>query len=476
MIRFFFWAMALIDSARAKREISEVELGKHMHRTRAPVFNLTGFNPAQTFQLGSDARDVVQEQLDIEAAFKHAKHAPAKQRRSKNPCHHIVNSTLTISREVITDLGGDFESSTWNLQGPQQVRMSECRDLKRLIFPDDLPMSTIAQGMFQHFPHVESVVIGKSIEEIGPYAFLGCESLSSVTFADPVDQDGKLKIIGMGAFQRTALAELNVPASVEDIGAEAFSDCKFLREVNFFANLANQDGKLKKIGVGAFQETALVDVSIPASVERIWSWAFARCKSLNKVTFADLANQDGKLKSIDAFAFSESALTGVSLPASVKWIGPKAFFGCWALSNATFNLNSKLLVIEERAFASTAIQEVSIPDSVKQVPETAFEPYVIVTRFRTSKSPASRNKSSNSYQRPHIIRSLVDLLSGLWSWLWLWISDDLGWALAFVMLFVFIWVWIVLLKVNLTQAESISSFWQRPWLTLHSESIPSRLM
>ena len=111
--------------------------------------------------------------------------------------------------------------------------------------------------------------------------FWGCSSLTTVTF----EKGSQLKTIGggsssyYGAFSYcTALTSIEIPASVETIGASAFKGCSSLATVTF-----ENGSQLKTIGGGSYSSgafsdcTALTSIEIPASVETIEASAFKGC-------------------------------------------------------------------------------------------------------------------------------------------------------------------------------------------------------
>ena len=153
------------------------------------------------------------------------------------------------------------------------------KNVEHLILPNTL--ITIGEEMFYQ-SDLRSVVIPTNVTTVGYSAFKRCSSLTTVTF----EKESQLKTIGgdyyYGAFSDcTALASIEIPASVETIGNTAFSDCSSLATVTF-----EKGSRLKTIGNNAYYRcTSLTSIEIPASVETIEATAFKRCSKLTTVTF-----------------------------------------------------------------------------------------------------------------------------------------------------------------------------------------------
>jgi hypothetical protein len=92
----------------------------------------------------------------------------------------------------------------------------------------------------------------------------------------------------------------------------------------------------------AFVFTQLESVSIPGSVTRIGSRAFAYCSELTTVIFSEGLTTIGQ----NAFAGCEK-LINLTLPDSVTEIGDGAFYGCNLLSD---EIKEQILQINPNAF------------------------------------------------------------------------------------------------------------------------------
>ena len=104
---------------------------------------------------------------------------------------------------------------------------------------------------------VEEIIIGNTVETIGPYAFDGFEVLKTLTF----ENNSSLKEIGQMTFQNcSSLTSINIPDGVTSIGVDAFRGC-----------------------------SGLTSVAIPNSVTRISGSAFYKCTGLKDI-YAKLPN------------------------------------------------------------------------------------------------------------------------------------------------------------------------------------------
>ena len=223
--------------------------------------------------------------------------------------------------------------------------------LKTVVIPANA--TTIGNSAFEQCASLISIDIPANVETIGTAVFWGCSSLTTVTF----EKGSQLKTIGggssyYGAFSYcTALTSIEIPASVETIGASAFKGCSKLATVTF-----EKESQLKTIGggysepnyYGVFSDcTALTSIEIPASVETIEAAAFKGCSSLATVTFEN----GSQLKTIGGGSYSSgafsdcTALTSIEIPASVETIEAAAFKGCSSLATVTFEKGSQLKTI-----------------------------------------------------------------------------------------------------------------------------------
>ena len=172
--------------------------------------------------------------------------------------------------------------------------------------------------------------------------FWGCTKLQDVTLPKT------LSAISDGCFRFcSALAELDIPETVEYIGIDALGSTVWLKQrqaenplvqvnhilVNATACTDSRvviPNGVKQIGPYAFNSTAVTEVVIPESVERIGWGAFWNCQSLKKL------NLPANLTQIEESAFCNcAALQELEIPAGVTRIFDNTFSGCTSLKQIT---------------------------------------------------------------------------------------------------------------------------------------------
>lgn len=126
--------------------------------------------------------------------------------------------------------------------------------------------------------NVSSVFIPATVLSIGDSAFIYCDALTTVTFAE----NSQLKSIERAAFWGSEqvyprFKEIKIPDSVETIGNGAFYDCRDLERITLPSALQTLSP------VTFYNCTALSEVTFPASLKTIESSAFSGCRNLSEV-------------------------------------------------------------------------------------------------------------------------------------------------------------------------------------------------
>lgn len=243
-----------------------------------------------------------------------------------------------------------------SVQTVEAYAFDNCSALVKAEFPAS--MKTIGSSIFSNCNRLSEVVIPEGVEEIGDFAFEWCVALEEIQL--PVS----LKTIGNFAFAGcTALESIVIPQGVESIGGGAFSECTALSRVTFEeggeAGLRLEtipddlalNGHMDSEGV-FYQCTALTSITLPVRIAYIGQWCFYNCSNLTSVVFETDESGTSRLETIDELAFVSLHLTELTLPEGLK-------------------------TIERRAFAITgtgaALEELVIPSTVTTVGEQAFD-------------------------------------------------------------------------------------------------------
>lgn len=198
-------------------------------------------------------------------------------------------------------------------------------------------------------------IVGKKVYSICCYSTYSSEEVLMVK--EVVIPYGVKEIFRMGSFKN--LEKVQLPESLEVIGAYAFEDCKKLEFIHV------PEG-LKKIGIAAFYQCeSLKEVVIPKGVSVIEELAFAGCTGLRKITFSP------GLKKIGVEAFTGcTSLKEIVIPDTVVKIDDGAFWGCEKLTKV--KLSKNLTTIHEDSFTECNIKSIEIPKKVKKIEEGAF--------------------------------------------------------------------------------------------------------
>jgi len=149
---------------------------------------------------------------------------------------------------------------------------------------------------------------------------------------------------------------------VKETADEAFNQTG-ITGVTFAPN-----SELETISYRAFRITAITSVTIPASVKTIGNNAFRSCANLESVTF----EAGSKIETIANSAFDNTAIKSVIIPASVKTLGQLAFRDCASLKSVIFEDGSLLETIDNNTFQNSGITSIVLPASVKTVNNAAF--------------------------------------------------------------------------------------------------------
>lgn len=261
---------------------------------------------------------------------------------------------------------------------------------------DGFPVTKIGDWAFcQYFETKQDGTLGfhnSAVDNEVRY-LMGDSSLTSVTLGKHV------KELGTCAFANSGITTLNIPNSLNIIGDHTFYCCENLETINFENN-----STLSYIDLSAFSGCdKLNNVVLPASVERIEGTAFLNCLSLTNFSFAP----NSTIKYIGSRTFMNTAIVNITIPASVEEIGPAvfsihnytdrenypskletvtfetgsnlhtlgqlAFHTCKELKSINLEVCTKLKTIGEATFYETvSLESITIPASVETIGQNCF--------------------------------------------------------------------------------------------------------
>lgn len=172
-----------------------------------------------------------------------------------------------------------------------------------------------------HNGFLQTVVIPKSVTEIGDEAFVNCHNLKKVSF----ERNSQLKSIGKFCFCCSGIRELFLPSNFIEFGSEWCSMTNSLTSLNVSPSKQN-------------------------------------CICLYKNQFL-LSKSDPKSDIFDTLLLASRDIQRVVIPSFIKKIAQCAFDQCVELEEVECSPNSELKIIGEKAFCGSTIGKLTIPSS-----------------------------------------------------------------------------------------------------------------
>lgn len=211
----------------------------------------------------------------------------------------------------------------------------------------------IADKAFSENVSLTKVTLPASLERVGANAFSNCMSLETISFA----AESKQLVIDDRAFNNTAVSSVSLPAGVSALGDEVFTNSS-LAEIEFAAN-----SSLTALGNNVFSNTDLVNVTLPAGLRVLGNGVFRGCTLLESAVLPEGLTTMG-----DATFYGCSALTSVSLPSTLHTMGTETFYGCSGLTRITFAANSQIETLSYDTFSGcTSLEEIELPASLTEI-------------------------------------------------------------------------------------------------------------
>lgn len=167
--------------------------------------------------------------------------------------------------------------------------------------------------------------------------------------------------IGAHAFEaHRAITHVALPQSVTKIGEKSFNYCTGMQSIVLSNNL-------EEIGSTALSDTALTSIELPESLKKIQNGAFSGCNSLA----GDLKIPSNVTVIGNAAFANDTALTGtLTIGNSVQTIGDSAFSGCKFTGKLT--IPDSVISIGDNAFTNNKFSEISLGRNLEKIGGSAF--------------------------------------------------------------------------------------------------------
>ena len=217
--------------------------------------------------------------------------------------------------------------------------------------------------------HIYIDGIEYAVVVIDNWAFDSCSNLSSVVIPSSVNE------IGQWAFNGCNLQSIVIPKSVKVIGEHAFSSGENLVEIRIESKKTKYDSRNNCNAMIDTTSNSLIigckNTIIPNDIKIIKQFAFLD-SSLTSIIIPP------NVIDIEDYAFLRCDLTSINIPDSVTHIGESAFRECYFLKSVSLNHTTK--IIEDSTFQQCVnLTSIVIPNNINSIGKKAFEDCISLT-------------------------------------------------------------------------------------------------
>ena len=276
-----------------------------------------------------------------------------------------------------------------------------CEKLESVTFGNAIV--EIESSAFENCVSLKAISLPETVKEIGSSAFFNCKSLSEITLGDSIEKieasafdetayvantqnwqdktlycgkyllkvskdktdalnikDGTL-LVADHAAKKSAITEINMPASLKYIGVASFTACQNVANVTLNEGLISLDNN-------AFSSCdALVSVTLPNTLTNLGAYAFYHCSALKSIVIPN------GVTSISDQVFNECAsLESITLPNTLESIGVYSFANCYSLIKITFP--DSLKVIGQSSFYKCYnLLSINLPKNLEKLGDWSFQ-------------------------------------------------------------------------------------------------------
>ena len=208
------------------------------------------------------------------------------------------------------------------------------------------------------------MTIPASVTEIGADAFCNCKKLAKVTF----QRRGLLgKVVRKYLLGRTGESPSDGDSQLRLVGSGAFSACTCLKVVDL-------PDSVEELGIGAFAGSGLESFTVPKALRTVHQGAFYKCEHLREVQLNDGLEVLGSDERPNGMClngvFEESGLENIKLPSTLKVVEANTFAKCSDLKSVEFS--EGLERIEPGAFLRSGLESVTFPQSLRVLEQATF--------------------------------------------------------------------------------------------------------
>ncbi len=278
-----------------------------------------------------------------------------------------------------------------------QKTFQNCTALTEVLFADNL--EKLGNYAFSN-TGITSIIIPESVTSLGTYLFDGCLNLSEVTlpsmltaipnyiFRDctalkSITIPATVRTIGASAFENTGLTEVVIPEGVTQLG-RVFNNCADLSNVVLPESLRTLDGTFDGC-------TSLVQIQLPSQLNTLKGKAF-RNTGLTSITLPEGITAIGTTSS--SYTFQDCAdLSSITFLGEIVTIGYGAFSGCTSLTS--FIIPETVETIGSYAFENSGITKINIPASVTKIFLMPFRGCTSLTEFEVDEGNSTYGRNAN---------------------------------------------------------------------------------
>ena len=196
---------------------------------------------------------------------------------------------------------------------------------------------------YSHKASIKKVIIGEGVTSIGHYAFATFEALENLSISSSVSYIGHFVCETCNS-----LTSVTIPAGVVSIGIGSFNNCSVLMSINVEASnsaFKSDNGVMfSKNGTILYQYPGGKTDSryaIPIGTSILGNYSFRGCHHLKSIVIPST------VKIMHNYAFYETSLATLTIPASVEAMGNSPFGRCRNLTSITVESNSTHFLAED---------------------------------------------------------------------------------------------------------------------------------